>query len=202
MSKIETEFPAPRTMRADARRNEVRLLAAANLAFAEHGSEASLDEIARRAGVGIGTLYRHFPTRQALAMAVYRDQIEALVARAHDLLDAPAPEEALHTWLRAVAAYAATKRGLAEFLQASMREGNSDIAWCKEAMQAAGSALLIRAQQAGTVRPDAEISDLLKLAHGIAWASDQASDGIDRTDRFLSIVMDGLRSHGAGHEVA
>ena len=193
MSKTEISDASPRAMRADARRNESLLLAAANAAFAEHGSQASLDDIARRAGVGIGTLYRHFPTRQALAVAVYRDHVEALSAQARDLLDSPDPEAALGTWLRAVAAYGATKRGLAEFLQASMREGESEMAWCKETMRAAGEALLQRAQQAGTVRPDLGISDLLKLAHGIAWASDQGSDGIDRADRFFSIVMDGLR---------
>ncbi|HVA90608.1 MAG TPA: TetR/AcrR family transcriptional regulator [Chloroflexota bacterium] len=193
MGKTEIPSPPPRAMRADARRNEGLLLTAAAAAFAEHGSDASLDDIARRAGVGIGTLYRHFPTRQALAMAVYRDYVVALGAQARELLAFPSPEEALGIWLRAVAAYGATKRGLAEFLQASMREGESEMTWCKEEMHAAGSALLIRAQQAGTVRPDADISDLLRLAQGIAWASDTAPDGIDRTDRFFSIVMDGLR---------
>src|SRR6266852_1321868 len=90
----------PRQMRADAQRNYTRLLDAATAAFLEHGADdVSLEEIARRAGVGIGTLYRHFPTRQALLEAVYRDQAEALHARALELLSSPSPGEALATWL-------------------------------------------------------------------------------------------------------
>src|ERR1700738_4378345 len=103
MSNIsQCAAPAERPMRADARRNEQRLLAAASAAFGEHGTNTSLDDIARRAGVGIGTLYRHFATREALAEAVYRDQIEALCAQADELLTWPSPAEALAIWLRAV----------------------------------------------------------------------------------------------------
>jgi AcrR family transcriptional regulator len=184
---------SPRSMRADARRNYEMLLAAANAAFAEHGVDASLEDIARRAGVGIGTLYRHFPTRQALAEAVYRDQIELLCARAEELLDAPSPAEALATWLRALVVFGATKRGVAEFLKTTMQDYGSSLAWSKDAMQAAGGALLTRAQQAGAVRSDVEIADLLRLAHAISWAAEPTSDGVDRTDRFLSLMLDGLR---------
>src|SRR6266702_4679594 len=104
---------ARRPMRADARRNYQALLSAANAAFIEQGADdASLEEIARRAGVGIGTLYRHFPTRQALLEAVYRDQVEVMSARAEELLaDAP-PGEALVAWLRALVDFGRTKRML------------------------------------------------------------------------------------------
>jgi AcrR family transcriptional regulator len=180
-------------MRADARRNLERLLEAATAAFAEHGADACLEDIAERAGVGIGTLYRHFPTRRALVEAVYRDQIEALRAQANELLTAPSPEEALATWLRAVVRHSIVKRGLAEFLQAIMREEGSNLAWCREAMRAAGAALLERAQRAGVVRSDADINDVLRLTHAIALSVGPSSDGVDQTDRLLSIVLDGLR---------
>src|SRR5215216_6625186 len=103
-------------LRADARRNRDRLIAAAREAFAERGAEASLDDIARRAGVGPGTLYRHFPTRLTLIEAVYRDGVEALCAEARDLMSSPSPGEALATWLRSVLSYAGEKRGLATAL--------------------------------------------------------------------------------------
>jgi len=109
-----TDMPArpPGPMRADARRNRDLLLSTALAAFTEHGADdVSLEGIARRAGVGIGTLYRHFPTRQDLLEAVYRDQVEALCARAADLLDEPSPADALATWLRAMVAFSTTKGG-------------------------------------------------------------------------------------------
>src|SRR5215212_3623398 len=109
---------APHRLRADARRNRDRLIAAARDAFAEHGAEASLDDIARRAGVGPGTLYRHFPTRMDLMEAVYRDGVEGLCAEANALLSAPSPGDALATWLRSFLGYVATKRGLASALMA------------------------------------------------------------------------------------
>src|ERR1700729_4527354 len=101
---------APRPMRADARRNYDRLLSAAAAAFAEHGADdASLEEIARRAGVGIGTLYRHFPTRQALLEAVYRDQVDGMRAKADELLASDSPSGALAEWLHALSAFSSTK---------------------------------------------------------------------------------------------
>jgi AcrR family transcriptional regulator len=182
-------------MRADARRNYELLLAAAGAAFAEHGVEASLEDVARRAGVGIGTLYRHFPTRQALAQAVYRAQIEAICAQAEQLLTASSPGEALATWLQSLVDFGATKRGLAEFLKASMQDDGSSLTWSKDAMRSSGGALLARAQQAGVVRPDIEIGDLLRLAHAISWASESTPEGTAGANRCLSLLMDGLRRH-------
>lgn len=180
-----------RPMRADARRNYQRLVAAAAAAFAEHGTDASMDDIARRAGVGPGTLYRHFPTRHALLEAVYRDQVEALCARAYELGDTLPPGEALAAWLRAVAGYVTTKRGLAEALMSGPGERQPEVfAAGKQAMREAGAALVSRAQEAGEVRGDVDVADVLKLGHAIALAAEHAPDG---PDRLLALVMDGLR---------
>ena len=185
---------ARRPMRADARRNYQRLVAAAATAFAEHGTDASMDDIARRAGVGPGTLYRHFPTRHALLEAVYRDQVEALCARAYELGDTLPPGEALAAWLRAVAGYVTTKRGLAEALMSGPGERQPEVfAAGKQAMREAGAALVGRAQAAGEVRGDVDVADLLKLGHAIALAAEHAPDGPDQADRLLALVMDGLR---------
>jgi AcrR family transcriptional regulator len=179
-------------MRADARHNYARLLAAARAAFAEHGPDAPLDEIARSAGVGIGTLYRHFPTRQALLEAVFLDSMEELAAEAERLLDAPSSGDALATWLRSLLAHNLTQRGLKEAL---MRSAGSDLAAsCKAQVRAAGAALLARAQQAGAIRPDVDIVDLMRFVHGIAMATEQASEGTDRAERLLALMMDGIRS--------
>jgi AcrR family transcriptional regulator len=181
-------------MRADARRNYQRLLEAAAAAFAEHGTDASMDDIARRAGVGPGTLYRHFPTRHALLEAVYRDQVEALCARAYELGDTLPPAEALAAWLRAVAGYVTTKRGLAEALMSGPGERRPEVfADGKRAMREAGAALVRRAQEAGQVRADVDVTDLLKLGHAIALAAEHAPDGSEQADRMLALVMDGLR---------
>lgn len=182
-------LPTPRPRRADARRNYARLLEVAGAVFAEQGAQACLEEIAERAGVGIGTLYRHFPTRRALAEAVYHDQIEALVAQAEELLACPSPEDALAIWLGAVVRYGLAKRGLAEFLKTVMQEDAPDLTWCREALLQAGAALLRRAQAAGAIRSDVDISDVTRLTHAIASAS---RDG-EQTERLLTIMLDGLR---------
>jgi AcrR family transcriptional regulator len=179
-----------RPMRADARRNYERLVTTAAAAFAERGAEASLDDIARSAGVGSGTLYRHFPTRQALLEAVYREQVDLLCARADELLESASPAEALETWLRAVADYAATKRGLAAMMS---NLDSGVLSYCRDEMRTAGSALLDRAQEAGAVRADVDLSDLLKLLSMIATSNDHSPEGRRRAERLLAVVMDGLR---------
>jgi AcrR family transcriptional regulator len=180
-------------MRSDARRNYGILLAAAKAAFEEHGPGASLDDIARRAGVGIGTLYRHFPTRQSLLEEVVRDRLDALRARADGLLDSPSAGFALSSWLQTLVEHAATYRGLSASVMITMLdEGTPLFASCR-AMRAAGLALLTRAQEAGEVRPDVGYSELLLLVYGLAWATEQVPDGAGQTDRLLSLLMDGLR---------
>jgi AcrR family transcriptional regulator len=190
---VDTRAPrlTRRPLRADARRNHQRLLDAARTAFAEHGADASLDDIARRAGVGAGTLYRHFPTRQALLEAVYRDEVEAVCAKAYELLDAVAPDEALVAWLRAMVDFSATKRGLAPALAATLGEHRPELfAATKQAMVAAGTALLEAAADAGAVRPGIDVKDLLRLVHAIGAATEAAPED---ADRLLSLAVNGLR---------
>jgi AcrR family transcriptional regulator len=179
-----------RPMRADARRNYDRLLAEARGVFTEQGAEAPLEEIARRAGVGIGTLYRHFPTRETLMEAVYRDQVEALAQQAYDLAATAPADEALMRWLRAVADQTASRRGLMAALKAvlDLRSGLFDA--CHARMRGAAETLLEQGRQAGTVRPDVTSMELLRLSHGIAVATETWPEGYDR---LITIMMNGLR---------
>src|SRR5437879_701251 len=143
----------PRPKRADARRNYEKVLAAAREAFAEGGEATSLEEIARRAGVGIGTLYRHFPSRQALLEAVYVDEVEAVCRSAAELDDAD-QWEALNRWFERLIAYLATKRALAHELLDYLDQDASLFQVCRASLFDAGEPLLKRAQEAGAVRPD------------------------------------------------
>ncbi|MEU8892452.1 TetR/AcrR family transcriptional regulator [Streptomyces sp. NPDC048442] len=191
-------------MRADARRNYDKLLAEAHAAFAAHGTDASLEEIARRAGVGIGTLYRHFPTRYALMSAVFQGAVDQLIARARELAGSPAPCEALVTWLRAIITHAGEYRGLARALMSASGTGPdltpgtdtgcaAAMSACSIPMREAGTALLVRAQQSGAVRPDVPIRDLMQLTNAIALAAEQSPDDPELADRLLSLAVRGLR---------
>jgi AcrR family transcriptional regulator len=189
----------PRPMRADAQRNYERLISAAAAAFVEHGADdASLEEIARRAGVGIGTLYRHFPTRQALLEAVYRDQVEALRIAGAELLDSDSPGEALETWLRALMAFGSTKRSLTSALLSMLGKGSELLSSCSMVISGAAEGLLSRAQEAGLVREDATANDLIRLVHAISIASQHAPADPGQTDRLLGLVLDGLRPQPHG----
>ncbi|WP_406278648.1 TetR/AcrR family transcriptional regulator [Embleya sp. NBC_00896] len=182
-----------RPMRADARRNYDRLLAEAQVVFGEHGTDASLEELARRAGVGIGTLYRHFPTRDALIEAVVRDRFDRLAARAEALRDADAARDALATWLRLLIEGAGTFRGMSAALMTTLADETSQLYASCHAMRAAGTDLLTRAQRAGEVRPDIDTDELFTLAHGIAWAHEQRdTDDPHRLARLMEVVMFGL----------
>ena len=199
MSVTGTRVPAggPRPMRADAQRNHARLLDAARAAFVERGADdVSLEEIARRAGVGIGTLYRHFPTRQALLEAVYRDQVETLSARAEELLRTESPEEALADWMRALVKFSSTKRSMISALLASLGTDSELLSACATAILGSAEALLARAQQAGAVRPDADASDLIRLVHAVNIAAEKAPDP-GQADRMLALILDGLRPQHA-----
>ncbi|MFI6985426.1 TetR/AcrR family transcriptional regulator [Embleya sp. NPDC050154] len=183
--------PPGRPMRADARRNVEKLVAAAGALIAEYGADASLEEVARRAGVGSATLHRHFPSRQALLEAVFKDRVEALCARARDLLAEPDPGQALSTWLHAVGAHAVANRGLGASL---MRDGDPGLGeTCHDMITKAGGALLVRAQAAGAVRPGITITRLLKLVGAIALATEQDVDGPVEADLLLAIAIDGVR---------
>jgi AcrR family transcriptional regulator len=190
-----TEPRADCGMRADARRNNERLLSAAAAAFAEHGADdVSLEEIARRAGVGIGTLYRHFPTRQALLEAVYRDQVEALRARADELLGSVPPGVALASWLRDLLEFGRTKRNLTSALLTTLSKDSELLSSCSSMMRGAVTDILGRAQLAGAARADANPTDLLRLVHAISLTTDWAAGDHEQADRLLALVLDGLRS--------
>jgi len=180
-------------MRADARRNRVQLVEQARIAFARSGVDASLDDIARRAGVASGTLYRHFPTRLDLVEAVLGGQIAELVALGRGLLTAQDEFDALATWLRAVLVHALTYRGLSAAVMNSAldRERSLVSAWHAELFEV-GAALLARARSSGAVAADADEGDVLRLVGAIAWAAPGAPD---RTDRLLTLLLNGLR-HG------
>jgi AcrR family transcriptional regulator len=177
-------------MRADARRSRARLIEAATAAFAENGADAPLDDIARRAGVGIGTLYRHFPTRVDLQAAVFRSQVTTVCSQADDLIANSPPGQAFAGWLRALAAYLVTKRGLSGAVIGALGRDSELVSSCHVAMQETIERLLAQAQQAGALREDLTAMDVLRLVHGIAITTEQAPG---ETDRLLSLMLDGMR---------
>jgi AcrR family transcriptional regulator len=188
MTETETEIQLQRPKRADARRNYEKLVAAARAAFSENGTGAPLEEVAERAGVGIGTLYRHFPTRQALLEAVYVDEVEAMARAAEDLSELP-PWEALSQWLHQYVGFAATKRALNEALLEAAPDSNVLLA-CRTAITGAGNALVERAQRAGVVRTDTSFMDIGRMVAGIAMVP-TADPG--QKERLLDLALDGLR---------
>jgi AcrR family transcriptional regulator len=191
MSTLETSTQdlVARPKRADARRNYEKVLTAAREAFAEGGEATSLEEIARRADVGIGTLYRHFPSRQVLLEAVYVDEVEAVCHSASELADGD-PWEALNSWFERLVGYLATKRALANELLNYLDHDASLFQVCRTRLVEAGGPLLERAQEAGAVRPDVTITDVLQMMAGIGKipASDPA-----QLEHILRIAFDGLR---------
>jgi len=181
-----------RKPRADAQRNRARLLKTAKAAFAEKGAEASLDEIARTAGVGAGTLYRHFPTRDALIEAVYRHETEQLVAAATRLSGTHAPTAALREWLQLFVDYMATKHGMYEALN-SIGGGTSELySASTEQMTRAIAKLIDRAAASGDIRSDFDPLDLLRALAGVANMS-SGPDGTKAAKRMIDILMAGIR---------
>jgi AcrR family transcriptional regulator len=185
-------------MRADARRNYDRLLTEAATAFAERGADdVSLEEIARRSCVGIGTLYRHFPTRQDLLEAVYRDQVESLSRRSAELLTADSPAAALSEWLKALMAFGITKRSMNTALLATLGKDSELFSLCGAMLRDSTTTLLERAQQAGVARTDVLGTDVLRLVHGLMLAADSAPGDAGQADRMLSMVVAGLLTEPA-----
>ena len=189
--------PAPaaitpgRSMRADAQRNRDALLEAAAAAFTEHGPDASLEDVARRAGVGIGTLYRHFPTREALVEAAYRRGLETLCDQAGQLALELPPAEALEAWMFAFVGYAATKRGLGAVLKLAANRAEL-FAEVRARIRSAMDSLVDAAVDAGSIRADADAGDLLSAVSGVCMISDQP-DWQDQSRRLVKLLMDGLR---------
>jgi len=191
---VPTAPATERPMRADAVRNRKRLLEAAVEVFAEAGPDASLDQIAARAGVGIGTLYRHFPDRQALLAAVYQAAFEDLAAKGRRLLDAERPFDALAEWLGENLVHSRSDRALAASVTIDLLDNPDAQPTPCEAMRATGSLLLQRAIDAGEVRDDVTVDDLSRLVSAIALASDGAPEGgCVCGDRLFRLMLDGLR---------
>lgn len=180
----------PRPQRADARRNRERLIAAARTAFDEVGADVPLEEVARRAGVGIGTLYRHFPGRDDLIEALIGDRVDELVAEAGELLGADDPVAALRAWLGAVVDHAARYRGLAASLVAAAH-GEGRLTDACHRQEAAADALVARARASGGLRADVTTAEVLGLVSALAWLAEQGR--ADDRDRLLGLVVDGLR---------
>ena len=184
--------PHVRKPRADSARNRQLLIDAAKASFTEVGLNASLEEIARRAGVGIGTLYRHFPTREAVVEAVYRREVEQLAEAVPQLLETSPAAEALHKWMHLFVDYIATKRLIAPSLAAATGRSSSLYASSVELITRAITTLVKRAVASGDLRKDIDPSDLLRALIGVSYGNPdvgwQAS-----ARRLIDILMDGLR---------
>jgi AcrR family transcriptional regulator len=186
----QTEIQPQRLQRADARVNHDKLVGAARALFSDKGTSAPLEDVAELAGVGIGTLYRHFPTRQALFEAVYVDEVEAMARAATDLAELP-PWEALSQWLHQYVGFAATKRALNEALMET--DPNSNVLLtCRTAIVGAGTALIERAQRAGVVRSDTNFTDVVRMVGAIAMVP---TEDPEQKKRLLELALDGLRYH-------
>ncbi len=178
--------------RADARRNRLAILAAADAAFAEEGIGVPVDEIARRAGVGAGTLYRNFPTKEALFEAVIRQHMEAVAAEARALYTSSHPTQALFQFIGHLAEQAGRKRNLIDALSGAGVDVQASLGDTKQEVQAAAEVLLRRAQRAGEVRSDVTLEDLFALVMGACAFSSPASDEGSQA-RMISVVCEGLR---------
>jgi AcrR family transcriptional regulator len=179
-------------LRADARQNHARLITAATAAFAERGADAPLEDIARRAGVGIGTLYRHFPTRTDLQAAVFRSQVIAVCSQGDALLaEQASPGEAFAAWMRNLAGYLVTKRGLSHALIEAIGIESELISSCWVTMRQTTERLLANAQQAGVIRTDVDATDVMRLVHGVTVSTEKTPE---RADMLLSVMLDGLRA--------
>jgi AcrR family transcriptional regulator len=191
MNTAETsaQVQLARPKRADARRNYEKVLTAAREAFAEAGESTALEEIARRADVGIGTLYRHFPNRQALLEALYVNEVEE-VCRTAQQFDGTDPWQALNRWFERLIGYFATKQALAYELLNYLDHDAALFQDCRTSLFAAGEPLLTRAQEAGVVRPDVEFSEVMHMVIGIAKIP---STDRGQIEHILRIALDGLR---------
>lgn len=178
-----------RPKRADARRNYDKVVAAAREAFAQRGASTSLEEIARRAGVGIGTLYRNFPNRQSLLEAVYIDEVDDM-CRSVSEFDALDPWDALVGWLRRFVGYMATKQALAQELLEYVERDNPLFASCRASLFTAGEPLVKRAQEAKAMRSDTNFGEIVQMIGGIAKIQGAEPAQIDH---ILQIALDGLR---------
>lgn len=184
-------------IRADARHNYDQLLVAAQAAFAEQGTQASLRDVARRAGVGIGTLYRHFPTREALLEALFGRGLDNLSAQGETLLAAEDPAAALAEWVRELALGSARSEGLAVAVIDALHDPESALHASCQRLRNAGARLLARAQRSGRIRPDLTADELFATAAAMAWAAERTPRPEASTDRFLTLLTEGIAARPA-----
>jgi AcrR family transcriptional regulator len=185
----------PRRLRADAERNRARLLEAARSAFASGQAAVTLEQIARDADVGIGTLYRHFPTREALVGALYREELAHLCASAGELLATQAPDRALRSWMDRFAGYATAKREMADALCAVFASGAVTVSQAREELTAAVQRILDAGTAAGTLRDDVRSEDIVATVVGM-FAATSLAGGREQLERMLDLLMDAVRRPG------
>ena len=181
-----------KTMRADARRNREKLLAAAAELFASEGTDVSLEAVAKRAGVGIGTLYRHFPTRDALIAETYRNEVAHVADGAAELLATLPPDQAMEQWLERFIAYAAAKRGMADALKQLSVSREELFPEARRRIGETIDTLLAAGVEAGTIRPDVTADDVYRATMAI-WNIPDCDGWVDQARTVLRLVMDGLR---------
>ncbi len=182
---------AQRPLRADATRNRARLVETAREVFATRGSAATVDEIAKAAGVGVGTLYRHFPRRIDLVEAVYRDDVDELVALADELAGSPDAWAGLVRWLEGFVRYAESKRTLLTELHESFEKNPEIAVQLRDSIRAAAASVLARAQRAGAARADLDAADLMQLVGGMCMAR---GGTLEQNQRLLGFVLAGIRA--------
>jgi AcrR family transcriptional regulator len=182
--------------RADAERNRARLLDAARAAFASGQDTVTLDQIARDAGVGIGTLYRHFPTREALVEALYRKELGDLCASAGDLLETETPDRALRAWMSRFADYVQAKREMADAIVAVFASGTVTVSQAREELAAAVAVILDAGAADGTLRADVRPQDVVAMIVG-SFTATSIAGGRDQLERMFGLLMDALLTDGA-----
>ncbi len=189
--------PSPhQQLRADAARNRESVLAAATRAFAASATEPSMREVARLAGVGVATLYRHFPTREALVDAVYRDQVGRLTSGARELLEQHPPAAALRLWMDLFADWLATKHGMTDTLLSMIDAGEISLAHTRDELLSAIAAILEAGAAAGDVRADVSAEDFAAALLGLLAVSGRPGQR-EQAGRLLDLLMDGLRPQPA-----
>ncbi len=189
--RITDPFVKLETMRSDAKKNHGQLLAVARDLISAKGADASLRDIARTAGVGLGTLYRHFPTREALLDALLRASFDELTVRAGDLETSDSADEALVTWLREAVAVAHNYSGAIASMVAAIEDPDSALHASCVTMRAAGTRLLVRAQADGAARPGLDGTDLFAMVGALAWLGDQPSLA-PRADRLFDVIVSAI----------
>ncbi|MEV4235211.1 MULTISPECIES: TetR/AcrR family transcriptional regulator [unclassified Nocardia] len=196
MSAVDPTSPenkprGARAPRADAQRNRNKLVEVARAAFADAGDTATLEGIAADAGVGIGTLYRHFPTREALAEAVYAAELDDVTDSVAVLLQQHPPDAALRAWMGKYAAFVATKRGMADTLRAGWASGRIAVPATRERITAAIATMLAHGAETGSLRGDVEPEDITVMLLGILLTTTGGSS--QQTERLLDLMLDALR---------